>query len=183
MQTPFQTALAFVWRRGFDSPLDGYHSTLGDTGGGTKGGVIEPTWRACVARGVVTGTLADATDAQLSAVLESECWGSVCAALPPALGFLLFNGRMMSGGYPKLFQQCLGVKGDGVIGAETLAAARAADPGTLNRALFGVHYAYLTRLMSWPEFGDGWTTRLTAARDAAAAMISPAPGGSPVLTS
>ena len=163
----FSAGLGFVWQPGYDNPADGYHVTPGDTGGGTCGGVIEATWAGAVAKGLVTGTLRDATRAQLSIVLRMEFWGAACDALPDGLDFALFNGRMMSGFYPQILQQCLGLTGgsvDGGIGEKTLGLVQGRDAVTLIHALHGAHYAYCKRLPSWPEFQGGWTKRLLAAR-------------------
>jgi lysozyme family protein len=175
----FPAGLAFVWARGRDSPQDGYHATPGDPGGGTFGGVIEATWADAVRVGIVKGLLAKAMIAQLTIVLQLKFWGDTCDSLPAGLDLLLFNGRMMSGEFPKLFQQCLGFMGhedvDGWIGPDTLRAVRGRDPATLIDAVSGVHYAYLETLPTWAEFGgaehgDGWTGRLKAAQAAAQAM-------------
>ncbi len=164
----FPAALGFVWGPGRDDPADGYHVTPGDAGLGTRAGVTEATWAAAaVDRGIVSGSLQDASQAQLAAVLHAEYWGGACDALPPGVDLLLFNGRMMSGHYPALFQQCLGFLGvdvDGLIGPASLAAASSCEPVTLIDALTGVHHAYLRGLEAWPLFGRGWTTRLRAAR-------------------
>lgn len=170
----FPSGLTFVWRPGFDNPADGYHVTPGDAGGGTIGGVIEATWDGAASRGLVTGLLKDATQAQLATVLRDEFWGPVCDALPTGLDFMLFNGRMMSVGYPKIFQSCLGLIGDDVdgdIGPETMAAVASVAPVTFVNALHGAHYQYLSALFSWPEFKGGWTTRLLAARTTALGMV------------
>jgi lysozyme family protein len=174
----FQTALAFVWRAGFDSPRDGYHVTPGDPGGGTKGGVIEATWQDAVRAGLVHGPLKDASDVQLSAVLKAKCWGEVCDGLPHGLDMLMMNGRMMSGHFPKLFQSCLGCMGgevDGWIGPRSQKLALSREPETLIDAISGVHYAYLAGLDTWPRFGAGWATRLQAAQSAALALIDGTP--------
>lgn len=190
--TNFPIALTFVWRPGYDNPADGYHSTPGDAGGGTLGGVIEATWAGAVKRGLVTGLLRNATRDQLAAVLRDEFWGSACDALPAGIDLMLFNGRMMSGGYPRIFQQCLGMIDadvDGAIGKDTIAAAQSVAPATFIGALHGAHYAYLKTLSSWPRFGgkrlpggsyDGWTGRLVAARLVALGMIR---GANPAVPS
>ncbi len=170
----YDAALTFVWRPGFDTPNDGPHTTPGDTGGLTNGGVIEDTWQAAVRAGLVKGTLRNATRDQLSTVLRRQFWGPACDALPNGIDFLLFNGRMMSGGYPRIFQSCLGFIGDDVdgdIGPMTISAALSAAPATLANALTGAHYRYISELDSWPLFGGGWTTRLQAARQMALGMI------------
>jgi lysozyme family protein len=174
----FEPALAFVWLPGYDDPADGYHTTTGDMGGGTLGGVIEATWAKALNQGIVEGLLANASPAQLEAVLKADFWGPACDALPPGLDLALFNGRMMSGFYGHLFQQALGFTGldvDGIIGQQTVAAAKARDPVSLLWTLTGVHYAYLTGLVGWDEFGRGWTKRLLAARSVALNLMLPAP--------
>jgi lysozyme family protein len=174
----YPASLAFVWRKGFDSPDDGFHVTPGDPGGGTKGGVIRVTWDSAVRVGIVKGSLAAATNDQLSAVLETAFWGPTCDALPDGLDLLLFNGRMMSGRFPRLFQQCLGFTAedvDGWIGPESLKVARSREPETLIDAISGAHYAYLAGLAEWSEFGAGWTTRLKAVQAAAIALADAAP--------
>jgi lysozyme family protein len=171
MNDNWPAALAFVWARGRDSPQDGYHVTPGDKGLGTFGGVTQATWDDAVKAGIVRGMLAVATIAQLSAVLQKKVWEPTCDELPHGLDLLYFNGHMMSGYYPKLLQQGLGMMGDddvdGWIGPESLKAVRARDVPTLIDALSGIHWNYLTRLDEWAKFGGGWTTRLRAAQVAA----------------
>ena len=181
--TNYDASLAFVWRPGFDSPLDGYHVSENDPGGGTNGGVIEATWEVASRKGLVRGTLAKATKAQLSTVLRTLFWGTACDRLPSGLDLALFNGRMMSAGFPAIFQQCLGftdVDVDGVIGRQTVDAARVLHAPTLIDALFGNHYAYLTRLDGWSTFGDGWATRLKAAHGAAMQIATQQSAGRPL---
>ena len=173
-----RVALPFVWQKNYDSPRQGYHADPRDTGGGTKGGVIETTWHACAARGLVTGTLAAASDEQLATVLRAACWQPFCDALPPWIAFLLFNGRMMSRQYVNVLQRGLGIPADGDFGEQTLAAARAADPAC--NAVIGIaHLTYLRTLWNWNVYGGGWANRILDAHVTAAGLVSPAPAGSP----
>jgi lysozyme family protein len=170
----YDEALHFVWAPGRDNPRDGYHVTPGDPGGGTCGGVTEATWARAVADGLVSGTLRTASLEDLSLVLRRYFWGSACDAMPSGIDLLVFNGCMMTGYYAHLLQQCLGMIGasvDGMIGKQTLSAIRMADADTLIDALTGVHYAYLTRLPTWPRFGAGWASRVEAA-GALASLLS-----------
>ena len=175
----FQSALNFVWAPGRDDPTDGYHVTPGDSGGGTFGGVIEATWTRAVELGIVPpGELMNATVPQLSDVMHAMFWLPVCDVLPAGLDFMYFNGTMMTGHYPHIFQQCLGFFGsddDGAVGHMTTGAAIAADSRTLINALHGTHIAYLRGLSSWGEFGGGWTTRLVACRKASLATVPAGP--------
>jgi lysozyme family protein len=160
----------------FDSPQQSYHITPGDPGGGTFGGVTEATWAECQREGLVHGPLSDQKHPwpQLQAVLQAKCWGSVCDELPDGVDIMVANGRMMTGFYPQLLQQCLGFIGtdvDGVIGPDTLDTTDQRDPLTLVNALHGRHYTYLASLPTWAEFGNGWTRRLVAVHAAALAAI------------
>jgi len=176
--TNFSVGLNFVWLPQYDSPDQGFHVTPGDPGGGTFGGVIQSTWNNAVNAGLVTGALSGASRAQLSTILQTDFWGVICNALPAGLDLLYFNGIMMTGRFPELFQQCLGFMGedvDGWIGPESLAKVATCQPATLINAISGVHAAYLAGLSTWAEFGNGWTTRLKAAQAAALSLAVPPP--------
>jgi lysozyme family protein len=179
----FQQSLDFVWAPGRDSPQDGPHTTTGDAGGATFGGVIQASWNDAVASGLVHGPLSEASRAQLSTVLRANFWGDACDALPPGLDLLLFNGRMMTGRFTQLFQQALGFMGpdevDGCIGPVSLRAASLCDAATLINAVSGAHHAYLAGLPAWVEFGRGWTARLCAAQVLARAMAEASRGPYP----
>lgn len=169
----FSAALAFVWAPGRDSPKDGYHSSVGDPGGGTFGGIIETTWANAMQDGLVAGSLKNASITQLSLVIKRKFWDQYCAELPKGLDLLVFNGIFMSGRFPELLQQCLGFTDgdvDGSIGKFTKGAIADSDPETLIKAIHGVHDYYLRTLQTWGRFGAGWEKRLEAARDAALAL-------------
>ena len=174
----FPTALDFVWLPSNDDPGQGYHVTPGDPGAGTFGGITEATWQAALAMGIVKGSLMMATRDQLSLILRTLYWGSVCDALPAGVDLVVFNGRMMSGGYPHLFQLCVGFTGndvDGWIGPDTIAAARGLDAKTLIHAQCGMHWGYLFSLPTFGMFGKGWTKRIVAAKAAGLALLSQTP--------
>lgn len=179
MEQNFDGFIGLVWPSNgdFDSPLQGYHVTPGDPGGGTKGGVIEATWQAQVKAGEVTGSLAGATDAQLRLVLRNVAWGAEGDALPPGVDIMVANGKMMTGHYSAIVENCIGMIGasvDNVIGPNDLVAIAKMDPYSLIMALHGNHYAYLSQLPTWSRFKNGWTRRLMAAHDTALAAVTPA---------
>lgn len=174
MMENFPAALDFVWLPQNDDPGQGYHITPGDPGLGTFGGITEATWQVAMAAGFVTGSLMSATRDQLSLILRRLYWGSVCDALPAGVDLVVFNGRMMSGGYPHLFQLCVGFTGndvDGWIGPDTIAAARGLDAKTLIHAQCGMHWGYLFSLPTFGTFGNGWTKRLLAAKAAGLELL------------
>jgi len=176
MKDNFDRFIALVWPEDgdFDSPKQGYHVTPGDSGGGTYGGVIEATWAHYAATGLVQGTLRNASLADLKAVLRAEAWGAVGDVLPAGVDILVANGKMMTGRYASIVEQCIGWTGsdvDNSIGPHDLARIADSDAKTLMMALHGNHYAYLQRLPSWNEFKGGWERRLVAALDAAVAAL------------
>lgn len=176
MKENFPKFIALVWpdNGDFDSPKQGYHVTPGDTGGGTKGGVIEATWRHYRDAGLVTGALADASDVQLMTVLRAAAWGAVGDELPAGLDILIANGRMMTGAYGAIVEQCLGWTGaavDGEIGPHDMQRLGVSNRRTLIEAIHGNHWRYLHGLSTWDIFGVGWTRRIVAARDAALALV------------
>jgi lysozyme family protein len=178
----FDACLAFVWRPGHDCPSDLAHTTPGDPGGLTNGGVTQAVWDHALAVGLVHGRLEHASLEQLGDVLEATCWRPLCPQVPPGIDLMLFNGIMLTGAYRRLVQQCVGMMGadvDGWIGPITLGRINHAHPATLIDALSGAHYAYLHGLLGlWPKFGAGWTKRLVAAQAVAhemALVVPPAP--------
>ncbi len=176
MEENFAKFISLVWPENgdFDSPKGGYHVTPGDSGGGTKGGVIEATWQHYKAAGLVSGSLAAASDAQLETVLRAAAWGATGDSLPAGLDILIANGKMMTGRYQALVEQCLGFIGsevDNAIGPNDLKAIAASDAKTLISAIHGTHYQYLRSLSSWHEFANGWTRRLIAAYQVALATV------------
>lgn len=178
MNDNFSSALAFIWQKGLDDPSDGPHSTVGDAGGLTVGGVTQATWNSAVTAGIVVGVLGKASTPQLRLVLQAKFWGSLCDALPHGIDLLYFNGIVMSGHFPRLVQQCCGFMGDDVdgwIGPESLKTIRSREPETFIDAVSGAHYQYLTTLAGWAEFGGGWTHRLKLAQTAARALADAAP--------
>lgn len=75
-----------------------------------------------------------------------------------------------------LLQQCLGLTGedlDGSIGPETIAAASAADTGTVVNALASRQAAYYRALPQYATFGKGWIARTGKRQGAALGMLAP----------
>jgi lysozyme family protein len=66
-----------------------------------------------------------------------------------------------NGGHPaQWLQQAVGVNVDGVIGAKTIAAVRAADPRLIVLYFNAMRIRYLTSLDGWSSNGKGWARRI-----------------------
>jgi lysozyme family protein len=60
----------------------------------------------------------------------------------------------------KWLQRAVGASDDGVIGGQTLAMARAAQPDFAAKRMLGERLQFMTDLKTWPVFGRGWARRI-----------------------
>lgn len=84
--------------------------------------------------------------------------------LPDIVRFDMFDMAVNSGvgAAVKTMQRALGVKADGIWGADTAAAARNADPYILDKKFSGYRLQYLCDLTTFPTFGKGWVRRVAS---------------------
>lgn len=174
--TPWETALAFVWRPENDgadnNSAPGEHFL-------TRWGVIDATWEHARDEGVVPDVdLSKATKEDLGNVLRVLFW-NVCACDRMAaaglngIALMVFNMAMVAGvgRSAKLLQRLLSVTQDGVIGGQTLAAAAShADHDALIRALEKADDTFFASLAQAGRFYKGWSRRAADARVAALAL-------------
>jgi lysozyme family protein len=150
-----------------------------DPGGATMRGVTLANFRRYVKADATKADLRAITDAQLSTVYRRYYWDAVSGAeLPDGVDFAVFDFAVNSGPSraAKYMQKILGVKQDGLVGPATIAAARKMLPGTLIHRLCDERMAFLKRLKTWPTFGKGWSSRVSAVRsDALAISARPTP--------
>lgn len=134
MSAAFELALAQTL--GFEG---GVADSKIDRGGLTYRGITQKlynAWRRTTGQAQQPVTLA--TDAEIRAIAQDEFWERCrCDELPPALAIAVFDMAFNSSPYDAkiALQTALGVKRDGVVGAKTLAAARAAGPDVVLRFL------------------------------------------------
>ncbi|WP_234844410.1 glycoside hydrolase family 108 protein [Sinorhizobium meliloti] len=149
----------------------GYSNVKTDRGGPTKYGVTHTTLAAH--RGVKSVT-ADQVKAMSREEAEDICrrsyWGqSGGDLLPPGLDYAAFDFGVNSGPYRavKTLQKVLGVREDGQVGEQTLAAVRKYPGGvsTLIRDYCDARMRFLRSLTNgktgFPVNGRGWTIRVT----------------------
>ncbi|MEY9196654.1 lysozyme family protein [Sinorhizobium fredii] len=149
----------------------GYSYRKSDRGGPTKYGITHTTLAAH--RGVKSVT---AEQVKALSKLEAEdiyrrsYWGqSGGDLLPPGLDYAVFNSGVMSGPAKavKILQGVLGVREDGHVGEQTLAAVRKYPGGvsTLIRTYCDAYMQFLRSLTNrktgFPANGRGWTIRVT----------------------
>ncbi|RVG70919.1 glycoside hydrolase family 108 protein [Sinorhizobium meliloti] len=81
--------------------------------------------------------------------------------LPAGIDFATLDGAVNSGVSrgAKWLQSALGISADGVIGAQTVAAATAADALKVIKSIYAKRTGFLRGLSTYSTFGKGWLSR------------------------
>lgn len=136
----------------------GYSFHPADPGGETMWGV---TARVARADGY-QGAMRDLPRDRAKSIYRRLYWDAVQAdQLPAVLRYDVFDAAANSGPpqAAKWLQRAVGAQPDGVIGAKTIAAARAADPYAVMR-MSGERLEFMTDLKNWQAFSKGWARRI-----------------------
>ena len=152
----------------FDAAFDlllkhegGYSDHAADPGGKTRFGVTEAVAREVGYKGDMRELPLDLA----KRIYKDRYWDAIKAEqLPPALRYPLFDAAVNSGPGQavKWLQRALGVKDDGVIGPQTLAAANAANPDALRMRMLSQRLKFMAGLSNWPAFSRGWALRIAS---------------------
>lgn len=146
----------------------GYVNHPEDPGGATNRGVTQRVYDAFRRRqNQATRSVKHLTDAEHDAIYLAQYWLPIRAdELPAGIDATVFDIAVHSGvsRAAKMLQQALGVRADGIIGEQTLAAVQdAVRLGNVAPLIVDINrrrMAFLRRLKHWKTFGKGWTTRV-----------------------
>ena len=132
----------------------GYVNDQKDPGGATKYGISQ--------RSYPNVDIKNLTLDQAKAIYRADYWDKICGDdLPDPISHLVFDAAVNHGIDPasKMLQTALKIRMDGVIGQETLKAAKAAgnDVCAVFMAKRALRY---TRTQNFETFGEGWFKRL-----------------------
>jgi len=152
----------------FDAAFDlllkhegGFSDHATDSGGKTRFGITEAVAREVGYRGDMRELPLDLA----KRIYKDKYWDTVKAEqLPAAARYSVFDAAVNSGPSQsaKWLQRALGVKDDGVIGPQTLAAANAANPDALKMRMLGQRLRFMAGLTNWPAFSRGWAIRIAS---------------------
>lgn len=152
----------------FDAAFDtllkhegGYSDHAADPGGKTRYGITEAVAREVGYRGDMKDLPLDLA----KRIYKDRYWDAVKAEqLPPAIRYAVFDGAVNSGVVQsaKWLQRALGVKDDGVIGPQTIAAANAGNPDALRMRMLSQRLKFMAGLSNWPAFSRGWALRIAS---------------------
>lgn len=135
----------------------GYADHPDDPGGKTMWGITERVAR----RHGYTGAMIDLPQELARAIAKAEYWDPyLCDQFDPRIAFQLFDAAYNGGRPARWLQQAVGVDQDGIIGAQTIGAVRAADPLLVVQRFSAYRLLYLTSLPGWASFGRGWSRRI-----------------------
>lgn len=167
-KTRFDHALAHVLKH-----EGGFVHHPKDPGGATNKGVTQATyddWR--VRQGLPKRSVRQIEAAEISAIYKREYWDRVRGDdLPAGVDYAVFDLAVNSGvsRAARFLQEAAGVAQDGIIGPQTIAAAKADPDGVVER-LMDRRLRFLRGLETWNTFGRGWTTRCSDVRRIALEM-------------
>jgi lysozyme family protein len=134
-----------------------------DPGGMTNLGVTQRVWEEWVGHPVGEKEMRALTPAIVAPMYKKKYWDKVAGdALPSGVDLAVFDFAVNSGPgrAAKMLQRVLDVKQDGDIGLNTLEKALSIDSSKLIADDNDARLAFLKSLPTWPDFGNGWETRV-----------------------
>ena len=145
-----------------------------DPGGATMKGITLAVFRRYVEPKATKDDLRHITDAQIASIYRKQYWDAVKGDdLPDGVDYAVFDYAVNSGPgrAAKHLQAVVGATQDGKIGPDTIAKTSAMLRASVINGLCDKRMEFLHGLPTWPTFGKGWTSRVTAVRSVALAMI------------
>lgn len=135
----------------------GYSNNPRDPGGETMWGVTAKVARA----NGYTGAMRELPINTAKAIAKAQYWDKYqCDQFDARISFAVFDAAYNGGKPAQWLQQAAGTNADGVIGAMTVGAVRAADPLKIVMRFTAYRLIYLGNLASWADFGHGWANRI-----------------------
>lgn len=143
-------------------------SRLGDSGGMTTWGVTHFDWSRWTGKPATRAEMIKLKQSDVKPLYKKFYWDFMkCDDLPSGLDYAIFDYGVNAGVYRagKVLQRLLGVKVDGLIGKNTLAALKDKDGKELAVAVCDERMGFLRSLRIFRNFGRGWTRRVNEVRD------------------
>jgi len=146
----------------------GYVNHPDDPGGATMKGITQRTYNAYRKRvGKPTASVRDITDYEVERIYKSQYWASIHADdLPDGVAYCVFDAAVNSGPgrAARWLQDIVGVKVDGIVGNETVAAVKGVPADEIINTYCDNRLAFMRSLAHWKTFGDGWKRRVAEVR-------------------
>lgn len=147
----------------------GYSNHKDDPGGATMRGVTQRTFNAYRRRrGEPLVDVRNITDAEVRDIYKRQYWDAINADdLPPGVAYTVFDAGVNSGPGQAVrwLQRLVGVRDDGIVGDETIAATQAHAAAPLIDDYNDNRLAFMRSLRHWNTFKSGWTRRVAEVRE------------------
>jgi len=135
-----------------------------DPGGATNFGVTQATYDAYRKQTGQPGRSVRQIQAvERDTIYRLQYWDKIMGDdLPAGVDYAVYDFAVNSGPSraAKYLQRVVGVKQDGIIGLQTLAAVERMNATEVVAQLCADRMAFLRRLRHWPTFKNGWTRRV-----------------------
>lgn len=173
MKANFANCLAFTL-----TYEGGYSSNRKDPGNWTGGkvgvGTLKGTKYGIAAHSYPNLDIKNLTLDDVKPIYEKNYWRPIQGdSLPLGIDLATFDSGVMSGPArgAKWLQAALGVKQDGIVGANTLAKARVSDARDIVKKVCAKRTGFVQSLKTFVTFGKGWTARIAACEAQALKMV------------
>lgn len=136
----------------------------------TRAGITLPILREWQGPEATKDDLKDMSIDEIYDIYKAFFWDKIDGDfLPQGLALVTFDSCVNSGQAHavKWLQAVCGVLADGVVGPNTIAAAKLVDQSTAINDYLSIRENYLKSLPGWPKYGKGWMNRLIALKVAA----------------
>ncbi len=136
-----------------------------DPGGATMYGIIQREYDSFRQRkGRTQQTVRNITEDEVAEIYRSQYADKIrYDDLPAGVDFATLDGAINSGVSrgAKWLQGALGIAADGIVGAQTVAAATKADALKTIKTIYAKRTGFLRGLTTFSTFGKGWISRCT----------------------
>lgn len=152
----------------------GYVDHPTDPGGATNMGITFAVLKAWRGKNITKQDVKNLTEAEAKTIYKAQYWHKVWGdELPSGIDSAIFDFAVNSGvsRSVKYAQEIVGVKADGVMGPNTLAALRKQDPATFINKFIDKREAFLKGLKIFPTFGKGWLRRTARVRTFSLSLV------------
>lgn len=133
------------------------------TGGKVGVGINKGTKYGIAANTYPNEDIKNLTLERAKQLYKRDFWDKAkCDQLPDGIRFHVFDVSVNSGVSRgvKTLQQALGINADGIVGNQTINAAKSANPDALLSKFYSFRISFYTSLSSFSTFGKGWMNRV-----------------------
>jgi lysozyme family protein len=178
--TTKQQARQNIMNKNFDKCLSmllehegGYVNHPSDPGGMTNMGITKRTYDDFYDTDITEEGMRQLSTADVEPIYKQNYWLKCqCHELPSGVDWAVFDWAVNSGPAraAKALQRAVGASTDGVIGPQTLAAAKAVDRINIINRMAMYREQFYRSLSTFDTFGKGWSRRNDETREQAIAM-------------